>query len=295
MLCRLGLFLSTVASITSSLVADHMVTVYLCDKAREAMLVSYISEPVLAFGAMKQWNEQGLCPLFMSFRAALLRGVVNEGTLGEISAMILMLKSMDVLNAGLSWKSVRVFLKQLAEVNKDIKKQIRAMYPKKSKLNFNHFIQWFGKFKHSDICLLLRRRAACIFPRNQDGADLLIPFFVRNGEETKFEAILVQVKNGLKANDTKEVGRKLFASYVFKHWKEKEQNFPFIRLVLELGLSRVNQKLISIPMKNNADVVEVLVKRDQSTPAKGKAAFIVTSSISGHKSLLPFTRRSHFL
>jgi hypothetical protein len=101
MLCRLGIFLCPVASITSTLVADHMATVYLCDKRRESMLVSYVSEPVLAFGAKKEWGIRGLCPLLKSIRAALLGGIVNEGTLGEISAMILLLKSMDELNAGL--------------------------------------------------------------------------------------------------------------------------------------------------------------------------------------------------
>jgi hypothetical protein len=47
------------------------------------MLVSYISESILAFGAVKQWNDQGLCPLLKSIRAALIRGIVNEETLGR--------------------------------------------------------------------------------------------------------------------------------------------------------------------------------------------------------------------
>jgi hypothetical protein len=50
--CRLGLSLSPVAPINSSLGAHHMATMYVRDKARESMLVSYFSEP------MKQWNER---------------------------------------------------------------------------------------------------------------------------------------------------------------------------------------------------------------------------------------------
>jgi hypothetical protein len=172
MLCRLGIFLSPAASISFSLVADHMATVLVCDKARESMLVSSISEPILAFGAMKQWNERGLCPSLKSIRTALIRGIVNEGTLGEISAMILLLKSMDKLNAGLGWSNVRDFLRNLVKVKQNIEeenineenfnnkktskknieesieKKLDDLIPKES----NHFIQWFGKFKHSNLC-----------------------------------------------------------------------------------------------------------------------------------------------
>jgi hypothetical protein len=58
MLCRVGLVFTPVASMTSVLVADHMATLIARDKDRESMLVSYTSEPMLAFGAMKQWEER---------------------------------------------------------------------------------------------------------------------------------------------------------------------------------------------------------------------------------------------
>jgi hypothetical protein len=87
-----------------------MATVYVCDNARESMLVSYVSEPILAFGAMKQWNERGLCPLLRRIRAVLIRGIVNKGTLGEISAMVLLLKTTDLLDAGLGWSEVILIL-----------------------------------------------------------------------------------------------------------------------------------------------------------------------------------------
>ena len=114
------------ASITSSLVAYHMAIVHACDKRRESVLVSCISAPILAFGTRKQWNKRKLSPLLTSIRTSLLRGIVNEGTLGEISAMVLLLKSMDVLNAGLSCKTVSAFLKQLLNGNTDIRKMIRV-------------------------------------------------------------------------------------------------------------------------------------------------------------------------
>jgi hypothetical protein len=102
---------------------------------------------------------------------------------------------------------------------------MRAMKPKGSKLNFNYFIQWFGLFKHSDICLL-QRRAACILQQNRDGVDLLILCFKRDGKEIEFGATLVQVKNCLKAIDAKDTGRKLFVTSVFKHSGEEYQNIP---------------------------------------------------------------------
>jgi hypothetical protein len=64
----------------------------------------------------------------------------------------------------------------------NIEKKLDGMIPQDSQLNFNHFLQWFGKFKKSDLCLLLKRRAACIWPRNQDGAGL---FFHEDGENIK--------------------------------------------------------------------------------------------------------------
>jgi hypothetical protein len=296
MLCRLGLFLFPVASITSSLVADHMATVHACDKARESMLVSYISEPILAFGAMKQWNKRGLCPLLHSIRSALIRGIVNEGTLGEITAMILLLKSMDELDAGLAWSNVHDFLEKLVSMEKSIQEELVELIPKESELNFNHFVQWFAKFDPSDLRVLLKRRAACILQRNQDGADLLIPFFVRGGENIKFGAILVQVKNRLQPSDAKDVGTKLFASSVFKHWDEEERNIPLFRVVLELGLSSANKDPSSFPMARKVDLVEVSVTRDQTTVTDdGEATFIVTSSNSRKEKLFIAQDPSRFV
>jgi hypothetical protein len=128
----------------------------------------------------------------------------------------------------------------------------------------------------------LRRRAACILPRNQDGADLLIPFFIRDEEDIKFGAILVQVKNYWEASDAKDVGRKFLGASLFEHWGEKDPIIPFFRVVLELGLCRANtKKLQSLPLENMVDLLEVCVTLDQTTPREeGEATFIVTCSDS---------------
>jgi hypothetical protein len=200
----------------------------------------------------------------------------------EIAAMILLLKSMDELDAGFGWRNVHDFLANLSLMNKSIKEELDVLIPKASELNFNHFVPWFDKFDPSDISFLLRRRAACIMPRDQDGADLLIPFFIRDEDETKFGAILIQVKNACRPATPKKVGRKLFVSSVFEDWDEEDQSIAFFRAVLELGLSRGNKKNPqSIPMANKVDLLEVSVTLDQTAPREeGEAVFIVTSSNS---------------
>jgi hypothetical protein len=62
---------------------------------------------------------------------------VNEGTRGEISAMILLLNSMDELNAGLGWRNVHDFLEKLALVDKKIKKELGKLFSKDSELIAN--------------------------------------------------------------------------------------------------------------------------------------------------------------
>jgi hypothetical protein len=211
----------------------------------------------------------------------LIRGIVNEGTLGEISAMILLLKSVDELNADLAWSSVYDFVEKLGLVSENIKEELGVLIPKGSQLNFNHFVQWFDKFDPSDICCLLRRRAACILQRHQDGADLLIPFFNRNGEDIEFGAILVQVKNRLQHSNAKDVGKKLFASNVFKHWNKEDLKIPLFRIVLELGLSRANKKPKSIPMVGTVGLFGVRVTRIPTVQKEeGNVTFVVSSSSS---------------
>jgi hypothetical protein len=59
------------------------------------------------------------------------------------------------------------------------------------------------------------------------------------------------------------------------------QNIPIFRVVLELGLSRTQEKLQSIPIANNADLEEVNVTCDQASRTEdGSAAFTMISSNS---------------
>jgi hypothetical protein len=68
-------------------------------------------------------ERKGALSSLKSIRTALIRGIVNEGTLGEISAMILLLKSMDKLNACLGWSKVRDFLRNLVKVKQNIEEE----------------------------------------------------------------------------------------------------------------------------------------------------------------------------
>ena len=61
---------------------------------------------------------------------------------------------------------------------------------------------------------------------------------------------------------------------MFHHWNGEEQNVPFFRVVLELGLSRANKKPSFIPMKKAADLVEVEITPVLSAPTEdGEAMF----------------------
>jgi hypothetical protein len=77
LLCRLGLFFSPVASISSSLVADHMATVYACDQKREAMLVSYYSEPILAYTGF--WCNDAMEQKWTSSFTEIATNSINTG------------------------------------------------------------------------------------------------------------------------------------------------------------------------------------------------------------------------
>jgi hypothetical protein len=87
-----------------------------------------------------------------------------------------------------------------------------------------------------------------------------------------YGAILVQVKNCVPASDTKDLGRKLFASFVLKQWTEEERNMLFFRVVLELGLTRANKKPSNIPVLGRVDLITVSVEEAEKTP--NEAAFI---------------------
>jgi hypothetical protein len=63
------------------------------------------------------------------FQSALLRGKVNEGTLGDFSTKILLLKTMDMLEAGLGSNNVHDFIDNLALMDDKMKENQRGMIP----------------------------------------------------------------------------------------------------------------------------------------------------------------------
>lgn len=60
-------------------------------------------------------------------------------------------------------------------------------------VGFSHFVELTAMPTEATLWFLLGRRAAGLFPRNQKGADLIIPIFRKSTGEVSF--ILVQVKN----------------------------------------------------------------------------------------------------
>ena len=175
------------------------------------------------FWLLVPWNNgtsEDLVLYCKSIRTALIRGIVNKGTLGEI----FFYDSKNGFNGGWSWleKSSRFFNKlalvesdnknkNIKKETIDIRKEIGGMIPKDSKLtvNFNHYIQWFGKFQpmfasETTCCLHLVTK-----PRWRRTFDSI---FNRWWQEIIFRDILVLVKNCLNSYDANNVSKKLFAS-----------------------------------------------------------------------------------
>jgi hypothetical protein len=65
-------------------------------------------------------------------------------------------------------------------------------------VGISHFVELMAMQFKSTLWFLLGRRAADVFPRNQKGADLIIPIFHKSSNEVSF--ILVQVENKVSAD-----------------------------------------------------------------------------------------------
>jgi hypothetical protein len=114
-----------------------MATVHAYDKRRESMLVSYISAPILAFGAMTQWNKRKT----LSFVDVDHNCVASKGLWGRFRQWFCWLKSHGCPERLVELQTVSVFLKQLLNGNKGY--QENDTCHDSCKLNFNDFIQWF--------------------------------------------------------------------------------------------------------------------------------------------------------
>ncbi|EGZ26708.1 hypothetical protein PHYSODRAFT_283985 [Phytophthora sojae] len=240
MLCRLGVRPHSTSALASRATADFMAILAYVNFKREGYVTSYASDPVLALGAMKVWYElkHGLAKYILpQLKNLLLDEALDTGGVGEIGEMvarILLLLAMDTCVMGDKdfsqcchtigqFVPVQQFLKVL-QGKKKLPIYLKRMISKENLrpefnkwcskwdgwyMGFTHFVQLQLEPNEDTLWFLLGRQAAGIFPRNQYGADLLIPMFKKRstsrpvgGETTRGEQeeqevlmMLIQVKN----------------------------------------------------------------------------------------------------
>jgi len=267
--CRVGLRPHESDAMSTRMVADFMSVLHYVTHKNDAHISSYASDPILTFGAARVWYQLDKPALeshiLRQFQAMLINGVVDTGNIGEIVARIFLLLAMDATIMGMDvWEKPEVrrefvFTGQFCQVldfvamlvgaapelrMNDSKADLedRAQYDalerwKGWKIGFSHFVDLPKMPTEEVLWKLLDRRAAGILPRNQKGADLIIPMF-SSSKETAVSFILVQVKNRVDKDEGFPISAlaNLTPSNVFKDGSPLRDTQPcdMIRLYMSL-------------------------------------------------------------
>jgi hypothetical protein len=174
------------------------------------------------------------------FKKLLLQEALDAGEIGEVVARVVLLLAMDTCVAiqnkatnhtecqftgqfvsvqlfltGLSGQDPRVMKtknKPADLVDEDDFKAWRSRWDG-WQMGFVHFLQLTHEPNEATLWFLLGRRAAGVFPRGHNGADLVIPMF----HEEEMSLILVQVKNREKRDSEYPASatKKMHPSFVF--------------------------------------------------------------------------------
>jgi hypothetical protein len=202
---RAGLFVSPFSHLARDIVARNMATVIAVDADRSAVLVEYISEPVLADAAtfLLASNDCELWAKCLEVVGKMFSsGLISTGEIGEFVARVI----LSLVRDHIRWTNMGdknnfgclddSFFSPAADILKVF--EPKFTYPQNWLVNFNHFIHM-----HSDVTLtndVLRGFWNCccaiVFVRNNPYWDLLIPVakFGKSGIE-ELSYMLVQVKN----------------------------------------------------------------------------------------------------
>ncbi|RLN95627.1 hypothetical protein BBJ28_00020449, partial [Nothophytophthora sp. Chile5] len=228
MLCRLGLRPRSTLALASWVVAEFMATLAYVSHENDRHLCVYASDPVLAMGATRVWYAlPSALPKFIlpQFETLLLNEMLDVGDVAEVVARIVLLLVMDtcvVVKTGIGshsgcrfrgqFVSVRSFMEALGgaqppvmtskqtpasdETEEASAATVEALKAWQSQweqwqLGFCHFVQLDIEPTEETLWFLLGRRAAGVLPRDQEGADLVIPMNCG----TEVSMILIQAKN----------------------------------------------------------------------------------------------------
>ncbi|KAI9994745.1 hypothetical protein PInf_011576 [Phytophthora infestans] len=310
MLCRLGVRPYSTSTLASQVVADFMAVLAYVKFESEGYLSSYASDPVLALGAISVWHflEDGLSKYILpQLKKLILDEALETGGIGEMVARIVLLLAMDQCVMGDRSKSQGQFVSVESFLNvmgcDEIEVYIEGMLPgNKEKLNewksewkdwrmgFTHFIQLQAEPNEDTLWYLLGRRAAGIFPRNQLGADLMIPvFWNKDGEKERVSFMLIQVKSRFPKDDgfSQAASKKLSPGFVSesphpKGKKPKEGPAPKKPVVKPALQKRtVNENPLSeTPVSDVIRICMNLSKEETSGPESLNDSFRFISSTS---------------
>ena len=229
LLCRVGLRPYATVSFASRAIADFMAILGYVNYENEGYVCSYGSDPVLTLGAIKVWHylNNGLATFMLpQLKRLFMTEALDTGGIGEVVARIVLLLAMDKCVMGmepyvgqfitvhaflkvLGVEELPIFTQRMREATDYTKDAFHTWLSKWDgwQMGFTHFVQLTLEPTEETLWYLLGRRAAGIFPRNQKGADLLIPIFWKkssdevmfesemNTEDVKVSLILIQVKN----------------------------------------------------------------------------------------------------
>eukprot|EP00743_Colponemidia_sp_Colp-15_P007267 GILK01007848.1.p1 GENE.GILK01007848.1~~GILK01007848.1.p1 ORF type:complete len:844 (-),score=102.45 GILK01007848.1:243-2735(-) len=277
--CRYSLYLVPQSQSCDTLLAGHMATCLWLSRARESVLVSYVSEPVLAEAAAEILSHNQLQSALNSLASALMNGVVEPGYRGELVARILLLPLVKGNKQYYSEKiTVRMyFVALLGQNNFDT---YIASFPPSLLDGFvtaTHFVPITYEISSADqLKGLYCRRAAAICKRNQKGDDLLIPIKLKVNNYSVYSVIKVHCKNWqsevhfkrvtslgmehLSAATREQSWRKTFAKW------PKDSSIPFyVNLYLQLG---ADNAVIYDPYTEIAKLTDLFDKEEEALREK---------------------------
>ncbi|KAL3663855.1 hypothetical protein V7S43_011267 [Phytophthora oleae] len=222
-LCRIGVRPRSTSSsaLAPRVVANFMATLAYINFERDCYVCSYASDPIPTAGAMRVWHalkKDGLAEYILPrLEQLIVDEVLDTGGSGQVVATMLMLLAMDTCVMDrykspdyyqiVKFVRVKKFLEMLnfAEIQISYEgafnEEKRPAFDewmakwKKWRMGFSHFVQLVLEPNEDTLWYLLGRRAAGILPRDNGGADLLIPMFTKDSSwESRVSLMLIFVR-----------------------------------------------------------------------------------------------------
>lgn len=244
-LSRVGVTIYPQFKYSSTLVASHMATLLACSNDHSNILCMYVSEPTLADGAALGWTKEKYLTEYAlpALDNVLREGAFGAGSAGEIVAQILMLHAFDKTEdegtkgeRGIKCVKLKGYLEQLIKAGDEVDSCISPNSCKNGTVSLNQFVllEQTQELNEDLFELLYSRSAGGVFFAGQRGADLIVPYKIK---DRSFGVILVQVKNWnvlrYDKNYPASATSKLKPGYVFESAEPYEGDF--VRIYMSLG------------------------------------------------------------